>query len=634
MISLLSWNCRGAGHNSFVSVFKHYLQVYKPSLVAILEPRISGRRGLEVRSKLGLQFSIIEEARGFRGGIWLLWDDPLIKVCRLSHSEQFIHVEVEADDKGHFLLTLAYASPILLRRRVLWQDLLCLSRHCTRPWLLAGDFNAMVDSSEKVGGARFNSAKAQEFREWIANCGLFDAGFTGPKFTWFRGNIRERLDRSLCNDKWLELFPTSATFHVERLKSDHRPILIRSSDEAAQVRPIRPFRFNAAWLSHDDFKPMLDRSWQARKDLCVSLQVLAEDCKKWNADVFGNIFVRKRTLSNRLRWLESKNARVSNPRFVAEELEVRTELEKTLWQEEMLWLQKARVQWTLDGDKNTRFFHLSTLRRRSINRIKGLKDQNGQWIYDKERLSEIAIDHFQALFTAGGTSPLQASDAAFDTPLTTSESMALGRDLSMVEITSAIKSMGRLKAPGKDGFQPIFFQNCWNTIGSDVSDYLFSCFRSPELIEKANQTIIVLIPKLLKPDQISQFRPISLCNVSYKTLAKCVADRLRSRMSKLVNETQTSFVPGRHITDNIIILQEVVHSMRSKSGKKGWMTIKLDLANAFDRLEWSFVEDTLRKAGFPDNLIKIIICCISTTSTQILWNGGLTSSFKPGRGLR
>ncbi|CAN1153186.1 LINE-1 retrotransposable element ORF2 protein [Linum perenne] len=492
----------------------------------------------------------------------------------------------------------------------------------------------MVDSSEKVGGARFNAAKAQEFRDWIASCRLIDNGFTGPKFTWFRGNIRERLDRSLCNGEWLDLFPSSITFHLERLKSDHRPILVRLSDEETQVRTIRPFRFNAAWLSHDDFKPMLDRSWQARKDLCVSLQVLEEDCRKWNTDVFGNIFIRKRKLSNRLRWLEGKNAHGNNPRFVAEEMEVRTELEKTLWQEEMLWLQKSRVKWNLEGDKNTRFFHLSTLRRRSSNHIKGLKDHNGQWVYEKERLSEMAIDHFKTLFSAGATSILQPTEADFSFPLSEAENRVLGRDLSAPEITLAIKSMGSLKAPGKDGFQPIFFQKCWNTVGGDVSDFLLNSFRYPELIEQVNQTIIVLIPKLLKPEQISQFRPISLCNVTYKLMAKCVADRLRSCMGNLVNETQTSFVPGRNITDNIIILQEVVHSMRSKSGKKGWMTIKLDLAKAFDRLEWSFVEDTLRRANIPENLVKIILCCISTTSTQVLWNGGLTPSFKPGRGLR
>ncbi|CAN1130945.1 hypothetical protein LINPERHAP2_LOCUS6127 [Linum perenne] len=86
---------------------------------------------------------------------------------------------------------------------------------------------------------------------------FFDMGFTGPKFTWFRGCLRERLDRSLCNDIWLRHFPEASTYHLKRLKSDHRPILIRLTTMSGKVCANRPFRFNAAWLSHEDFLPMI-----------------------------------------------------------------------------------------------------------------------------------------------------------------------------------------------------------------------------------------------------------------------------------------------------------------------------------------------------------------------------------------
>ncbi|CAN0883999.1 Putative ribonuclease H protein At1g65750 [Linum grandiflorum] len=130
------------------------------------------------------------------------------------------------------------------------------------------------------------------------------------------------------------------------------------------------------------------------------------------------------------------------------------------------------------------------------------------------------------------------------------------------------------------------------------------------------------------------FRPISLCNVVYKTLTKCVANRIKGLMKDLIHQTQTSFVPGRHITDNILILQEVVHSLNYSGARKPSMVIKIDLAKAYDKIEWNFVRDTLDYTGFPSHLCSVIMNCISSVSFQVLWNGSCSSSFKPGLGLR
>ncbi|CAL1382606.1 unnamed protein product [Linum trigynum] len=109
---------------------------------------------------------------------------------------------------------------------------------------------------------------------------------------------------------------------------------------------------------------------------------------------------------------------------------------------------------------------------------------------------------------------------------------------------------------------------------------------------------------------------------------------MKPLMTQLVHETQTSFVHGRQITDNICILQEVVHSMRAKTGRFGWMTLKIDLAKAYDRIQWIFVRDTLVAAKVPQEFIELTMSCITTASMQIQWNGGLTEEFRPSRGLR
>lgn len=105
-------------------------------------------------------------------------------------------------------------------------------------------------------------------------------------------------------------------------------------------------------------------------------------------------------------------------------------------------------------------------------------------------------------------------------------------------------------------------------------------------------------------------------------------------MPTLIAENQTSFVHGKHIMDNVIIAQEVIHSMRICKGKKGWMAIKVDMEKAYDRLRWEFIRDTLKEADLPDNLTRLIMQCVSTSVMKILWNGGLTKEeFTPSRGI-
>ena len=105
-------------------------------------------------------------------------------------------------------------------------------------------------------------------------------------------------------------------------------------------------------------------------------------------------------------------------------------------------------------------------------------------------------------------------------------------------------------------------------------------------------------------------------------------------MNKIVTPMQSSFVPGRHITDNIIITQEVVHSMRTMRGREGYMAVKVDLEKAYDRLGWNFIADTLNDIGIPGRLISVIMKCLTGTTMQIRWNGDVTEAFRPSRGVR
>ncbi|CAL1383611.1 unnamed protein product [Linum trigynum] len=404
-------------------------------------------------------------------------------------------------------------------------------------------------------------------------------------------------------------------------------------DEKRKQNQVRRFQFLASWLAHENFFPFISSSWTTGCEFPDSLQKFKGELMTWNKEVYGNIFKRKKQLLHELNSLEMLNGKRPTTSTLEKEQSTREELEKTLWQEERLWIQKSRTNWVVRGDMNTRYFHNSTISRRKRNMISYLKDDQGKWIDDETELHKLAREYFLNLFTSNLARDIHGVPADF--PEICDELLRRLGDKPNKETGKAvIMDMSGLKAPGKDGFQAIFFHKCWSSIGNDFFLFILSCFLNPSRIQDMNETLLALIPKIERPSNMSQFRPISMCNVSYKVVAKILANKLKPLMPILVQKNQSSFIPNRDITDNIIILQETVHSMARRSGKKGLMLLKIDLAKAYDRLEWDFLEDTLKDVRLPNSFISMIMKCVSSTSFQVLWNGSETESFKPSHGLR
>lgn len=114
---------------------------------------------------------------------------------------------------------------------------------------------------------------------------------------------------------------------------------------------------------------------------------------------------------------------------------------------------------------------------------------------------------------------------------------------------------------------------------------------------------------------------------------KVIANRFRTIFPKIIGQEQVRFIAGKSIVDNVIIAQEVLHSMISKKNLH-WMAVKIDLEKAYDRVKWDFVKASLKAAGIPSNLIKIIMNAISTSTIQVLQNESPTQKFKPVREIR
>ena len=155
-----------------------------------------------------------------------------------------------------------------------------------------------------------------------------------------------------------------------------------------------------------------------------------------------------------------------------------------------------------------------------------------------------------------------------------------------------------------------------------------------ELPEEVNKTLLVLIPKVCNPQNLSQYRPISLCNVLYKLCSKTMANCLRLVLDEVISTEQSAFVPGRLITNNVLIAYECIHYLRNKKGKTGGCAVKLDMAKAYDRVEWRYLESIMRALGFPESWCSLVMKCVTSVSFSVRVNGVFSEEFKPSRGIR
>jgi hypothetical protein len=187
-----------------------------------------------------------------------------------------------------------------------------------------------------------------------------------------------------------------------------------------------------------------------------------------------------------------------------------------------------------------------------------------------------------------------------------------------------------LKAPGPDGLPARFFQRNWLLLKEDVTKAVQAFFASGIMPEGANETCIVLIPKTNHPKSMKNFRPISLCNVVYKVVSKCIVNRLRPLMQDIISMSQSAFIPGRMITDNALIAFECIHAIKENSDARGdFCAYKLDLSKAYDRVDWDFLNKVLLKLGFQSSWVQWVMSCVTSLRYRVRFNGGGDAPFFP-----
>ncbi|XP_074322969.1 uncharacterized protein LOC141659929 [Apium graveolens] len=554
---------------------------------------------------LGFSNSYAVDRIGHGGGLAIMWKRSII--CRVvGASSNHINIEMLEKNAPAWRITCFYGYPERSRRRGSWDFIRSLAALSHLPWCIFGDFNDLMYASDKMGNNSYPQYLLEGFRASIEDCNLIEIDLEGGQFIWEKSRgttrwVRERLDRAFVSLTWRQKF-----------------LLCLNSRMFGCWRRIFIQRCLSFWGS------------LIASHILPKLVSVSSFMSKWGRRVFhkfrDKVKLQKKIIDDLINRSDAEG--------VSKYFEEKEKLNVLLLQEETYWKLRAKNFWLAKGDSNTKFFHAQASTRKRVNHISYLINDAGEMVDVHEDMCDMVKAYYKNMF-ADPAVTRDFQQRVCEGTVSLEHNAHLVADLSFEEFEISVKQMHPDKASGPDGLNPAFYQHFWGLLGKDIfkccKRWLEECSFPAEL----NDTNFVLIPKKDVVEIMVDLRPIALCNVLYKILAKVLANRLKVILPDIISENQSAFVPGRNITDNVLLAFELIHYMKQKrGGVEGDVALKLDISKAYDRVDWRYLKYRLSEMGFDERFIRWIMLCVSTVQYSVCFNGSTIGPITPKRGLR
>ncbi|GKV02143.1 hypothetical protein SLEP1_g14613 [Rubroshorea leprosula] len=347
---------------------------------------------------------------------------------------------------------------------------------------------------------------------WLI-AGLIDIILANRRFTWCRpdGSSMSRLDRFFMTEEMYEMGNEWMQKGMQKIVPDH-------------------------WLLS-----------------CIQ--------QGWNREVFGNVDAQFEKVTNMVDQLDMKNEDFDLEEF---ELSQRQEGVQEMWdilrKREVIWRQKSRSNWVKLGDANTRFFHKVANGRKAQNNIMGLIC-DGRWVEEPDLVKREIAKYFSRLFQGDLWNRPKSTGICLQ-QISEERKVWLERPFSTEEIEERLRSCEGTKALGPDGYNFNFIKFAWSTLKEDFVNFFNEFYQNGKLVKGINSSFLTLIPKKHNPTELKDYCPISLIGCDYKLLAKVLANRLKLVMPEIISETQSAFLGGRQLIDDVLALNEVVDEVK------------------------------------------------------------------------
>ena len=550
---VLSWNCQGLGNKATIGYLRDVWKQYRPDFLFLSETKQSTLFMEIFVGHFGYKHLKMVDPIGCSGGLALFYNNDF-NVTIIYASNRLIDIEAVYKNKIIYL-SFIYGDPVPKNREQVWERLTRIGLTRNAPWFLIGDFNELTGNHEKRGGKLRHASSFLPFNSMIQDCRLLDFPYLGDWLSW-RGwrdkkTIRCRLDRALANEDWHDLFCNSFIEYLTRIASDHSLIIATIADKIPRGK--HNFKFDKRWIGKEGLLEAISNGWYLgggpnEENFVNKMTSSRRSISQWRKEQspYGRKTIDE--LKSELTVAQSDDSRTRE-----EITDLTTRLKEAYRDEESYWYQKSRSLWMKEGDNNSKYFHALTKQRRARNRITGLHDANGVWSTEDKDIQNIAVSYFGSLFSTSNPQILKDSLEEIQTTITEQINDFLTAPATELEIRAVLFMMHPEKAPDPDGMTALFFQKAWDIIKKDLLSLVNSFLLEGFFDKRLNTTNICLIPKTERPTRMTELWPISLCNVGYKVISKLLCQRLKTVLPSLISETQSAFVEGRLISDNILI---------------------------------------------------------------------------------
>ena len=639
----LVWNVRGLNCRSRRNVVRELVSQENISLLSLQETKLADISVSLILEICGAGFDyFFKPATNTCGGILLAWrtdawsvSNPIIRSHSLTAKVTLLQ------NGGSWWLTCVYGPQGNHEKLLFLDELSEIRATCQDTWLVWGDFNLIYQAADK-NNTRLNRRMMSSFRHFLDEVELQEIRLRGRLYTW--SNERdfptlEHLDRVFASEDWVSDFPDHDLAALATECSDHAPLLLKTD---CSLPHCKRFRFENFWPKCDGFLQVVEEAWNAPypwshddvdafRCLDFKFRNTAKALKSWSAKHIGSVRLQLAIAKEIVFRLDSAHdTRSLQPHKLALRRKAKlcslglASLHRTLVR------QRSRITYLAEGDANTKFFHLQACHRSRKNFIPKLRTADADLFKDDE-MAIAVFDHFNSILGAQGR---QQNHLRFDElHLPVLNDTLIDRCFMEEEIWQAITDMPTDKAPGPDGFTGLFYRTAWPIIKADILRAFHAIWslnsRSFYLV---NQAYMVLLRKKHEAVTVSDYRPISLIHSFAKLFTKVLARRLTPHMCSLIEPNQSAFIRSRLIHENYKAVQLTAKFLNHS--KVPCSLLKLDIAKAFDTVNWTFLLDLLRHLGFPRRWVNWISIILSSASTKVILNGSLGRRICHARGLR